>query len=80
MTEHYLDDSVVHAFWDNSYPARLEIEPGDTVVFECREATDQQITPDSVSEDLGKVDHTRIHPLTGPVLVKGAQPGGYVGG
>jgi len=75
MTEHYLDDSVVHAFWDNTYPARLEIEPGDTVVFECREATDQQITPASVPEDLDKVDNTRIHPLTGPILVKGAQPG-----
>ena len=25
MVEHYLDDSVVHAFWDNTYPARIEI-------------------------------------------------------
>jgi len=75
MTEHYLDDSVVHAFWDNSYPARLEIEPGDTVIFECREATDGQVTPDSDHNALANPDFSKIHPLTGPVFVKGVQPG-----
>jgi acetamidase/formamidase len=75
MAEHYLDDSVVHAFWDNSYPARIEIDPGDTVVFECREAVDGQVTPDSDHDALAALDFGRIHPLTGPVLVKGAEPG-----
>lgn len=75
MGEHYLDDSVVHAFWDNSYPARIEIEPGDTVVFECREATDGQVTPESDHSALAAPDFSRIHPLTGPVFVKGARPG-----
>lgn len=75
MSEHYLDDSVVHAFWDNSYPARIEIEPGDTVVFECREATDGQVTPESDHSALAAPDFSRIHPLTGPVFVKGARPG-----
>ena len=72
MAEHYLDDSVVHAFWDNSYPPRVEIEPGDTVVFECREAVDGQVTPDSGHDALDDLDFSRIHPLTGPVFVKGA--------
>ncbi len=75
MAEHYLDDSVVHAFWDRSYPPRIEIDPGDTVVFECREAVDGQVTPDSGHEDAGNLDFSRIHPLTGPVFVKDAQPG-----
>lgn len=75
MAEHYLDDSVVHAFWDNAYPARVEIESGDTVVFECRDALDGQVQPDSGNEALANVDFARIHPLTGPVFVKGAQPG-----
>lgn len=70
-----MDDSVVHAFWDNSYPARIEIEPGDTVVFECREATDGQVTPESDHSALAAPDFSRIHPLTGPVFVKGARPG-----
>ena len=75
MAEHYLDDSVVHAFWDNSYPPRIEIDPGDTVVFECREAVDGQVTPDSGHDAVASLDFSRIHPLTGPVFVKGAQPG-----
>jgi acetamidase/formamidase len=75
MAEHYLDDSVVHAFWDNSYPPRLEIEPGDTVIFECREAVDGQVTSDSDHDAVANLDFSRIHPLTGPVFVKGAQPG-----
>ena len=75
MTEHYLDDSVVHAFWDNSHPARIEINPGDTVIFECREASDNQVTPDSGHEALAAPDFSRIHPLTGPIFVNGAEPG-----
>jgi acetamidase/formamidase len=75
MAEHYLDDSVIHAFWDNAYPARLEIDPGDTVIFECRDALDGQVQPDSGKEALENVDFGRVHPLTGPVFVKGAQPG-----
>ena len=74
MAEHYLDDSVVHAFWDNSYPPRLEIDPGDTVIFECREAVDGQVTPESGHDAVANLDFSRIHPLTGPVYIKGAQP------
>ena len=75
MAEHFLDDSVVHAFWDNSYPPRIRIDPGDTIVFECREALDNQVTPGSGPEDLTNVDMGRVHALTGPVYVNGAKPG-----
>ena len=75
MTEHYLDDSVVHAFWDNSLSPRIEIDPGDTVIFNCREASDRQITPDSSADALLKLDFEPIHPLTGPVYVRDAEPG-----
>ena len=75
MAEHYLDDSIVHAFWDNSYPPRIEIDSGDTVVFECREAVDGQVTPDSSHDAVANLDFSRIHPLTGPVFIRGAQPG-----
>src|SRR5574337_1021012 len=34
MATHHLDDTKPHAFWDNSYPPRIRIKPGDTVVFE----------------------------------------------
>jgi len=43
MATHHLDDTQPHAFWDNSYPARLRIQPGDTVVFEILEGSNGQI-------------------------------------
>lgn len=44
-------------------------------MFECREATDGQVTPESDHSALAAPDFSRIHPLTGPVFVKGARPG-----
>lgn len=75
MATYHLDDTQPHAFWDNAHPPRLTIEPGDTVVFETLEASANQIKPDSTTEILGSLSFDPIHPLTGPVYVKGAQPG-----
>ena len=75
MATHHLDDTQPHAFWDNSYPARLRIQPGDTVVFETLEASAGQVGPDSASVVVGNLNFDLIHPLTGPVYVEGAEPG-----
>lgn len=75
MTTHHLDDTQPHAFWDNSHPARLRIQSGDTVVFETLEASAGQIQPASLSEALRSLDFAFIHPLTGPVYIEGAEPG-----
>ncbi len=75
MTTHYLDDTQPHAFWDNSYPARIHAKSGDTVVFETLEASACQITPASQDEAVAHLDFGLIHPLTGPVYVEGAEPG-----
>ncbi len=75
MATHHLDDTQPHAFWDNSYPPRLRIQPGDTVVFETLEASAGQVQPDSPSEVVGHLNFDLIHPLTGPVYVEGAEPG-----
>ena len=75
MATHHLDDTQPHAFWDNTLPARLHIQPGDTVVFETLEASAGQVQPDSPSEVVGHLNFDLIHPLTGPVYVEGAEPG-----
>lgn len=75
MTEHYLPDHNIHRVWDNSLPPQLEITPGDTVTFECREASNQTITPTSTLDDFIRRERGGGHPLTGPVFVQGAQPG-----
>jgi acetamidase/formamidase len=75
MAEHFLDNSITHAFWDNSFPPRLEIDSGDTVTFDCREPLDGQVTPDSGIEVWNDLDFSRVHSLLGPVFVRDAKPG-----
>src|SRR5215467_10132271 len=75
MATHHLDRSVVHRAWDNSLPPRLEIEPGDTVVFETQDAADGYYSPSSTHDDVLGRGPFRGHPLTGPVRVRGARPG-----
>jgi acetamidase/formamidase len=74
MNRYLLDDTAPHAFWDNTHPARLEIEPGDEVVFQTLEGTGQ-VTPQTQSEQLDRLTAGLIHPLTGPVAIRGAEPG-----
>ena len=75
MATYRLDDRSPHAFWDHSLPPRVTIKPGDTVVFETMEASAGQITPASKHAGLAAMRFEPIHPLTGPVSVKGAEPG-----
>ena len=41
MKTHALDAETVHYEWNNALAPRLEIEPGDTVVFDTRDAADR---------------------------------------
>ena len=75
MATHHLDDMQPHAFWDNSHPPRVRINPGDTVVFETLEASARQVTPGSEDAAVANLSFDPIHPLTGPVYVEGAEPG-----
>jgi acetamidase/formamidase len=75
MAHHHLDADHPHAFFDRDYPPRIEITSGDTVTFECREALDGQISADSDVSAFDTIDGSRAHALTGPVAVRGAEPG-----
>jgi acetamidase/formamidase len=74
MSEYVLDGSVTQPFWDNSVTPRLEIDPGDTVVFDCPEPCGQ-VTPEWTNEMLANISFDPIHALVGSVYVKGAKPG-----
>ena len=64
-----------HNRWHPDIPPVVEVDPGEEVVLETRDASDCQIQPDMTSADLGGLDAKVAHPLTGPVYVKGAEPG-----
>jgi acetamidase/formamidase len=75
MKEHRLDATHVHYEWNNAFAPRLEIEPGDTVVFDTRDAADGYYSRTSTDADVLARGPFRGHPLTGPVRVRGARPG-----
>jgi acetamidase/formamidase len=61
--------------WDNSAPPVLEVESGATVELEAADASGGQLTANSTSEHVAGLDLARVNPITGPVFVRGAEPG-----
>jgi acetamidase/formamidase len=61
--------------WDNSLEPALEVDSGTTVELECADASGGQLNQNSTAEDVKALDLTRVNPVTGPVYVKGAEPG-----
>jgi formamidase len=64
-----------HNRWHEAIEPVLEVDPGDTVVFETRDAFDGQLGSQSTEADVERLNLNVVHPLTGPVYVKGAEPG-----
>lgn len=64
-----------HNRWHPDVPPILEVDPGEEVVLETRDASDGQIKPGMTVSDLGRLDSKVAHPLTGPVYIRGATPG-----
>jgi acetamidase/formamidase len=61
--------------WDRSLEPRLRIDPGDEVQIECVDASGGQVRPGMTLEEYLTIDRTRIHALTGPIWIEGAEPG-----
>ena len=73
MARHRLSrDEVVWAFGPDLVPV-LEVEPGDVVTFETNDCFSGQIR--SETDLVTSIDFARVNSATGPVAVKGAEPG-----
>jgi formamidase len=64
-----------HNRWHPDIPPALEVEDGEEVTLETRDAADHYLPPGTTVADLATYPPGSIHPLTGPVLLKGARPG-----
>ena len=53
----------------------LEVEVGEEVVLETRDSIDGRLGPTTTEADLVGLEPGWVHPLTGPIYVKGSQPG-----
>jgi formamidase len=69
------EEDVCHNRWHPDIKPAIEVEPGEVLEIETRDALDGQITDRPGTEDLEAADLGVVHPLTGPVYVKGAEPG-----
>jgi acetamidase/formamidase len=75
MKVHSLSAQPTHSAWDRSLAPRLFVDPGDEVNFECVDASGSQVHPGMSTDDYLAIDRSRIHALTGPIAVAGAEPG-----
>lgn len=75
MRRHSVGRDEFHYRWSRDHEPVLEISPGDEVAFDINEVTSWQIEKDSTVEAVSRMDGARLYPLSGPVAVKGAEPG-----
>src|SRR5271170_4077461 len=73
--EHFLSAEPTHSRWNNALPPRLIIDSGDVVHMECADASGSQVRPGASIEEFLAIDLGKIHALTGPIAIHGAEPG-----
>ena len=61
-------------FFDPAIPPALTVESGETVTFMTKDCYDGQIDIDH--KDFCLLDMSRNNPVTGPLYIKDAKPGG----
>jgi acetamidase/formamidase len=67
---------VNHNRWNRDLPAEVSVRPGEEIQLLCRDALDIGDQARSMTADgTMTIDLGRIHPLTGPVHIEGAEPG-----
>ncbi|KAI0077789.1 Acetamidase/Formamidase [Panus rudis PR-1116 ss-1] len=65
----------LHNRWHPDIPAFATVKPGEVFKVECVDWTGGQIQNTDNSDDIKNVDLTKIHNLSGPIAVEGAEPG-----
>ena len=74
-TGHTIHREHHHLGWDNSLAPAATVAPGATVEFECLDASGGQLPPGSTVADVAAMDFGRVNPVTGPIVIDGAEPG-----
>ncbi|KAI0791161.1 Acetamidase Formamidase [Abortiporus biennis] len=65
----------LHNRWHPDIPPFATVKPGEVFKIECVDWTGAQIGNNDDSDDIKNVDLTKIHNLSGPIAVEGAEPG-----
>jgi len=65
----------LHNRWHPAIPPVATVKPGQVFKIECVDWTGAQIGNNDNSDDVKNVNLTKVHNLSGPVAVDGAEPG-----
>jgi len=66
---------VIHNRWHPDIPMARQVKPGDEFRIQCLDWTGGQIADDDSASDIRDVDLSKVHYLSGPIGVEGAEPG-----
>jgi formamidase len=64
-----------HNRWHPDIEPVATLRPGDVATLETRDGLDGQLTRASTHADCARIDLGLPHPLTGPLVIDGAEPG-----
>lgn len=64
-----------HNRWHPDIPPLDELLPGEEIILEMPGYDDYQLKDTDDVQDVQTLDLTRVHPVAGPIAVKGAEPG-----
>lgn len=64
-----------HLAWDNSLTPLYAIESGESVSFNCNDASNGQVTRESTVQAIRDFQMDKLDQVNGPIFVKGAEPG-----
>ncbi|MEO0796812.1 MAG: formamidase [Verrucomicrobiota bacterium] len=66
---------ILHNRWHPDIPMVATVKPGAEFRVECVDWTGGQISNDDSATDIKVVDLSKVHYLSGPIAVEGAEPG-----
>lgn len=71
----HITSDRTHVAWDNTLPPVAEVRTGSDITVDLENSSGGQITPRSTVDAIRTLDFGRVNPVTGPLLVPGAEPG-----
>ena len=71
-------DGKVHNRWHPDISSISEIRPGEEILIETIGYDDHQLRDDDTVDDVRALDLSRPHPITGPIAVRGSEPGDFL--
>jgi acetamidase/formamidase len=71
----HIPRSSAHFAWNREQAPAVVADPGATVRLEVANASGGQFEQGATAADVARLDFSRVNPVTGPILIRGAEPG-----